>query len=198
MLRPVLLCTLLGVVLASQAQTTHELTNAGTTFSPNVITMQPGDSIHLVLANPHTCTQVDQSTWEANGNTPNGGFNYPSGEHTFSLDVPGTYYYVCTPHAGMGMKGQIVVEDNTGVQEAADLSALKVSPNPARDQVQISGYEPGQTVQVLDLAGRKVMSATPSGDGLIDISALKAGTYNISVTDAQGRWNFITPLVIAQ
>ena len=52
-----------------------------------------------------------------NENTPNGGFNFPSGEQTFVLDVPGTYFYVCTPHANMGMKGQFIVSINMDVQE---------------------------------------------------------------------------------
>lgn len=198
MLRPVLLCTLIVAVLAGQAQITHELTNSGTTFSPSVITMQAGDSIHLVLPNPHTCTQVSQATWEANGNTSNGGFNFPSGEHTFSLSVPGTYYFVCIPHASMGMKGQIIVEDNTGVQEAMDLSAIQLAPNPARDEVHITGTEKGQTVEVFDAALRKVLVARPGPDGRVDVSPLKAGNYQVTINDAHGQWSKTMPLVIVR
>lgn len=190
------LLALLAVALSCQAQATHELTNAGTTFSPNVITMAAGDSIHLVLDDPHTCTEVDQATWEANGNTSNGGFNFPSGEHTFSLDVPGIYYYVCIPHAGMGMKGKFIVEDGSGISEATNLGNILLYPNPARNEVRIGGFEPGQTVQVLDATLKQVLEGKPNANGVLDISPLTAGNYNVSVIDAKGRWTVTLPLVV--
>lgn len=198
MTQSVPLLALLALSLPTQAQVTHELTNVGTTFSPAVITMNAGDSIHLVLANPHTCTQVDQATWEANGNTSNGGFNYPSGEHTFSLDVPGTYYYVCIPHAGMGMKGQFIVQDGSGIEEATDLSLIQLAPNPARDEVRLIGAERGQTMEVFDAALRKVLVATPGIDGRMDVSSLKGGNYQVTIHDARGQWSKTLPLVIAR
>lgn len=179
-----------------QAQATHELTNVGLTFSPALITMNAGDSIHLVLSNPHTCTEVDQATWDANGNAPNGGFNYSAGEHTFALDIPGTYYYVCAVHAGMGMKGKIIVENGSGIQAATDLGSIKLYPNPARNEVRIGGFEPGQSVQVMDAALKLVLEAKPKADGLLDISPLPAGNYNVSVRDAKGQWTVSLPLVV--
>ncbi len=189
----------LGAALVSamaQAQATHELTNVGIMFSPDEITMAPGDNIHLVLASPHTCTQVDQATWNANGTISNGGFNFTAGEHTFSLNVPGTYYYVCMVHASMGMKGKIVVEEETGIHEGIDRGKLHLYPNPARNEVHINGFEQGQTVEVRDAALRLVLGATAKADGLLDISPLTPGNYTVFVRDAKGHRMASLPLVV--
>jgi plastocyanin len=194
----VLLITASVLATTLKAQTTHLLTNSGTTFSPNVITMQAGDSIHLVLPSPHTCREVDQSTWEANGNTSNGGFQYPSGDTTFVMDVPGTYYYVCILHAGMGMKGQFIVEDASGIAAATELSQFRLVPNPAGNEVRITHFECGQTVQVRDASLKLVLAATPASDGTLNISALKAGHYTLELRDARSQWSVSLPLVVAR
>lgn len=198
MLRPVPFLVFLAFAWTAQAQSTHELTNVGNSFSPAVINMVAGDQIHLVLANPHTCTEVDQATWDANGNTPNAGFNFPAGEHTFSLDVLGTYYYVCTPHAGMGMKGQIIVTSGTGVQEAPAGDAVQITPNPALNEVRITGLGQGQIAMIYDAAGKLALEATPIAGGMLDISSLEAGKYSVSILDKQGALITVKPLVVVR
>jgi plastocyanin len=176
----------LAVACAGSAQTTHELTNMGIVFSPDLITMQPGDSIHLVLSAPHTCTQVSEDTWNANGNTPNGGFNFLAGDTTFALDDPGTYFYVCVVHAGMGMKGRIIVDSGTGILETGNAAAFELMPNPAQDHLQVKGLLPGQRVRVLNVAGATVLEATPDAGGMLDISSLKPGNYQVQVCEQKG------------
>lgn len=173
--------------VAVAAQTTHELTNAGSTFSPPVINMVAGDSIHLVLNGPHTCTQVDEATWQANDNTSNGGFDYPNGEHTFALDVPGTYYYVCANHANMGMKGQFIVAISSGVQERNGAMLPQLFPNPATKRVTVPGSQAGRSVQVFDLKGRSVLEVPVTSSNVLDVSMLEVGTYLVAVKDEQGR-----------
>ncbi|WP_435345556.1 plastocyanin/azurin family copper-binding protein [Haloarchaeobius sp. HRN-SO-5] len=46
------------------------------------------------------------ATWEGHLPTENTGFTY---EHTF--ETLGTYEYQCDPHAGLGMKGTIIVNE---------------------------------------------------------------------------------------
>ena len=127
-----------------------------------------------------------QTTWQVNGNTPNGGFNFPSGVHTFALTVAGTYYYVCTPHANMGMKGQFIVAVNTGIKEPAGSAAMQIFPNPASTQVTVSGVATGQVLNILDVNGRMVIKATTTVDGSLDVSKLDVGTYTVIVKDEQG------------
>lgn len=94
--------------------TVWTVTNSGNSFSPPNITATVGDTIIFNLANIHNVIEVNQSTWNANGNTAlSGGFQAPYGGGTVftaTLSV-GTLYYVCSPHAAMGMKGTIIVQD---------------------------------------------------------------------------------------
>ena len=187
MLRHSTTAFLLTLSVVATAQTTYELTNMGTTFVPSVINMVAGDSIHLVLGNLHTCTEVEQATWNANQSTSNGGFDYAPGEYTFALDQAGTYYYVCVNHvANMGMKGQFIVAVNTGIKEPAGSAAMQIFPNPASTQVTVSGVATGQVLNVLDLNGRMVFMATTTVDGSLDVSKLDVGTYTVIVKDEQG------------
>ena len=87
--------------------------NAGATFTPDTITINPGDTVNFILDPSHDALEVSQSTWNLNDNTPLfGGFLTPYGG---GLVLPahlsiGTHYYVCEPHASMGMKAVIIVQ----------------------------------------------------------------------------------------
>ncbi len=187
------------ITLGAQAQTTHQLANVGTSFNPPVITMQAGDSIHLVLSSPHTCTQVSQATWNANGNTSNGGFNFSAGTHTFALDVPGTYFYVCIPHASSGMKGQLIVLGSNSIGEAGANNPTNVFPNPATDIVHIDAalVKPGSSVVLFDLSGKRVLQVAPMLTTTVNVGRLAPGTYLMLVSDAKGDLLMHERLVIA-
>lgn len=80
-------------------------------FSPDDITINLFDTVFFSNLGMHDAVEVDEATWNANGTTSNGGFEYyADAYHVFT--EPGTYYYVCTPHIGNGMKGKITVEEN--------------------------------------------------------------------------------------
>ncbi len=90
---------------------TFTVTNQNFTFSPDSVEVQPGDTVTWTLANIHNVVEVTKETWDANGNTPKtGGFSLPFGGGNFTFTTAGTYYYVCSPHAGQGMKGKITVK----------------------------------------------------------------------------------------
>ena len=58
------------------------------------------------------------------------GFDIPkkskiSKEASITFDVPGVYYYWCTPHKGMGMIGLVVVgEDISNIDDIASAKAM--------------------------------------------------------------------------
>src|SRR5436190_7918761 len=111
---------------------TISASNAVTAFSPSLDTINPGDSVRFSLGTSHNAVEVSQSTWNSNGNTPlAGGFSVGLGG---GLVLPakltaGTHYYVCQPHANLGMKGKIVVL-NTGVNDlSVNELSLVVYPN---------------------------------------------------------------------
>ena len=91
------------------APKTVTVATTGFTFTPATVTIRAGDTVNFSITSIHSALEVSKATWDANGNTSNGGFNIPfgGGSHTFSR--PGIYYYVCGAHFAMGMKGTIIV-----------------------------------------------------------------------------------------
>jgi plastocyanin len=88
---------------------TVTVTNAGFAFSPATVTIRAGDAVNFSLESIHNVVEVSKATWDANGNTSNGGFTMPFGGGSHTFNRPGIYYYVCSPHASLGMKGTIIV-----------------------------------------------------------------------------------------
>ena len=86
----------------------QNIVNVGNTFSPDTLTVTVGTPVSFNIGSSHNAVEVDQATWLANGTTSNGGFNIPFGGGTFTPTAAQTYYYVCVPHATLGMKGVIV------------------------------------------------------------------------------------------
>lgn len=92
-------------------QVSHQVQTSGMTFDPDTLSISVLDTVFFSGLGNHDVTEVDQATYLANGNTSNGGFTYLM--DTFHIFTePGTYYYVCSPHANMGMKGMITVVDD--------------------------------------------------------------------------------------
>ena len=92
------------------------------TFEPAEITVRVGDKVewrnrtlltHTVTADPRIT--ADASNIELpEGARPFNSAAIPAGQvfrHTFT--VPGTYRYLCLPHAGQKMFGTVIVEPET-------------------------------------------------------------------------------------
>ncbi|MBK9177867.1 MAG: T9SS type A sorting domain-containing protein [Flavobacteriales bacterium] len=173
--------------VSMKAQTTHNLVTGSSSFSPSLLTIQPGDIMNISVNPGHTCTEVTQATWDANGTTSNGGFNYSPGTHQLVLTVPGTYYFVCQIHVFMGMKGRIIVEAGTGVSDYGAASSFSVAPNPASDNLTVQA-DPATAafVSLIDVQGREVLRRKVKGSDTVSITHLAAGDYTIALLDAQG------------
>jgi plastocyanin len=165
---------------------TWTVINSGASFSLSTITIEEGDSVLFVLQNSHDAREVSQATWNNNASTALlGGFQTPTAG---GLVLPaklgvGTHYYVCTPHAGVGMKGQIIVQAATGLLENASYS-LSVYPNPAADLVVMKAnkYAMGSAYAMYDLTGRQVVAGKIMNESTgIDISQLQSGLYFLQV-----------------
>jgi plastocyanin len=147
--------------------TSYKIISVGFTFSPSTLTINPGDEVQFELEGSHNAVQVSKATWDANGSTSNNGFGVPFGGGKVILTTPGTYYYVCSPHASMGMKGFITVAGVTGIQDKRNETgnSLLVYPNPAIDFFTLSFKIPASSdvaVDLLDITGRKVRNLISS------------------------------------
>ena len=110
----ILLTLLLIKLTLTGFSTVWPVSNMGNTFSSATITINFGDTVNFQISGSHDAREVSLMTWNANGNTAlfggfqtnfGGGMVYPT-----QLGV-GSHYYVCTPHASMGMKGIIIVQN---------------------------------------------------------------------------------------
>jgi len=157
---------LMLVILTSVAglSATHTITNSGFTFSPANIVVNAGDTIIFQLDQVHTARQVTQATWNANGSASNGGFDLPNGGGTIVLSEPGVVYYVCVPHASLGMKGTITVLTPTDVDNEREIMPdnfiLRQNyPNPFNPETTISFSLPANSfvsLKVFDNLGNEV------------------------------------------
>lgn len=177
-----LFATVLPFMLSAQS-----ISTVGFSFSPALLTVQAGTDITVTIGGQHTMTEVSEATWNANGNTSNGGFNFGPGTNTLNLTIPGTYYYVCSPHANMGMKGRIVVESSTGLAEQTFDRSFTLYPNPASDELVLSTtLAPGAELVLIDMQGREALRWTVQGNDRIDITQLSVGSYTAVLRDAAG------------
>jgi plastocyanin len=157
------------------------ITNVGNSFSPSTITISEGDTVVFQLSNDHNVVEVSEATWNANGTTALvGGFQTGFGGGTVLPGQlgAGTHYYVCTPHAGVGMKGSIVVEVATSLTENRVQPIVSLYPNPATDQLWVESEITGSPYHIFDLAGKAMLSGTLTESvSKIDIVHLSAGVY---------------------
>jgi plastocyanin len=160
-------------------------TTGNFTFSPSVLTVMAGTDIALTIGGGHTMTEVSEVTWNANGNASNGAFNYNAGNHTLNLSIPGIYYYVCQPHASMGMKGRIIVETNTNVTENNDDGTFQLFPNPANETLSVT-TSGNQVLRVIDIQGREVLQHRLTGSDRISVTHLAQGNYTALLEDFNG------------
>ena len=167
------------------------VTDSGFTFSPQTITVNAGDTVSFSLASIHNVAEVSQATYAANGNTLlAGGFSTPFGGgwvFTAQLTI-GTHWYVCQPHASMGMKGRIIVQSATAIAENLLQSGISIYPSPASSEVTVNfGKEMSGTVRLSNIAG-EILEQTETNSAVLtfDLVDKPKGVYFITVTDAAG------------
>jgi plastocyanin len=183
------------MVINLEAQQTFIINKGvGFTFDPAILNVNQGDIVHFNLSFPHAILQVSQATWNANDITPlPGGFSFPSGSGDYTTTTPGTIYYVCSTHVQLeGMKGTIVVNAITGINDIQKDTGRKPFPNPATDFINYpaNGTSSVQEIRILDITGKPVQilqNPVISDDRVkIDVGSLKKGIYFILVKSADG------------
>lgn len=101
----------------------------GNEFSPDEITISPGDTVtwvnttdqvHTASADPDIANDPDYVSLPEGAEPWHSGNIEPGEEYSITLDVPGEYTYFCYPHQDAGMIGMIIVEDPESVETDDD------------------------------------------------------------------------------
>jgi len=186
--------TMLYTALVSGMCTTWTITNSGYTFTPETITITYGDTVTFSLGSIHNAVEVSQDTWDGNGNTPLGsGFSLPLGGGSVYPDQlsVGTHWYVCSPHASLGMKGVIIVEGaTTAITQLQPQLDVSFYPNPVTDMITIRGSEEvvGSPYSFTDLTGKQVLTGKLDDETVsIDISSFETGIYLLQIGEQRRR-----------
>ncbi|MEI6851432.1 MAG: T9SS type A sorting domain-containing protein [Bacteroidota bacterium] len=187
----ILISLIILVVSYNTYATKWTVVSSGFTFSPATLTITQGDSVVFSLASIHDVLEVSLTTWTANGATGlAGGFSAP---FAGGLVLPakltsGTHYYVCEPHASMGMKGKIIVNLATGIENESPKFSFTIYPNPTHDLLYVTANTElsGQPYRIYDLQGHKVLDGTlTEGTTSIDISRFAEGFYLFQFGDVK-------------
>lgn len=183
----------LVMITAVAFSVTRTISSSGSSFSPASLTITTGDDVTFNLETIHNAVEVSQATYNANGSTPlAGGFEvaFGGGNVAASFLTVGTHYYVCQSHVSSGMKGTIIVQNTTGIEDSSLPPGFSVYPNPAHTSVTIYPEEnsSGNKLYIADLAGRIVATIDPDRErSTVDISGLARGTYMIGLADRRKR-----------
>lgn len=175
------------------------ITNSGFAFSPDNITINSSDTVNFQLGGSHNAMEVNEATWNANGNTPLPGFLTPFGGGQVTGLTAGVHFYVCEPHASLGMKGKITVNGPAGLNDFAEGSAkINIYPNPTNGKftiqfngagIQAAGFLSNNLqsgIEIYNVLGEKMfdLQGYNSKDLTeIDISSVPDGIYFIRIND---------------
>ena len=120
--------------------TRHHITNSGTAFTPDSITINILDTVEFSLGNFHNAVEVSKAAYLAGDTTSNGGFRLPFGGGKVAFHTLGVHYYVCQPHASIGMKGVINVVATPGTHVISNNLEFEFVPDSIQVQVGDSIY----------------------------------------------------------
>jgi len=189
-----LLSILLAIVSTSGFAVTWTVANSANTFTPATISINLGDDVNFNIANAHDAREVSEATWNTSGTTAlSGGFQTPFGGGLVSASQlgVGTHYYVCTPHASLGMLGRIIVQNlTTGIASLNSTVKISLFPNPATNFISFdtgSNAVGSTSYTITNAEGSEVMSGKLNEQiSTVDISHLAAGLY---LTELYGQTN---------
>ena len=168
------------ISLVSYTQTTHLLTGYDMYFEPDTLFIEPGDTVEFLSVGYHSATEIDSINWENNDPTSNGGFYVGFGAPTsglkFAISNTGTYYYICVPHSSMGMKGVIISETTTAINETSKLNHSRITPL-SENRLKINN-DNCDYLSLIDLNGRVVNEFTLNEETtIISLRNIASGTY---------------------
>lgn len=180
-----LLVSFLAIFLTGflvNAQTNHVINTVGTTFSPDNITIDVGDTVtwnntggnHNV--NGTTATFPSNPESFSNG-AASSGWTF---KHVFTIE--GTYDYRCDPHAGLGMAGKVVVRAAMSAKEVSKVD-FSIFPNPVKDVLNVKVSAAGNYIaKIYGMNGQLLQAQKINGfDAKLSIASFAKGIYFVKI-----------------
>ena len=98
------------IVHQVEAQSSHAVDVTSNVFTPDQLTISVGDTVIWTNSQGFHNVNGTQTTYPSN---PESFGNETGMDWTYSyvFTIPGTYDYQCDPHVGLGMVGQVIVEE---------------------------------------------------------------------------------------
>jgi subtilisin family serine protease len=148
----------------------------------------------LTLMNGSAAVSVTDLTVGATGWFWNFGDGTTSAEQNpvHSYSEPGIYAISLSASGADGCAGSaaaqvVVLPDPTSVAERMPAAALRLYPNPARDQVRLEWEGDASWVQITDLHGRSVLTRQVSGSWVeLSLEGLSGGMYFVTLHTPRG------------
>ncbi len=127
-------------------------------------------------------TTATSATIFSNGNLLTGGTNPGPFTSTHSTGAITVRFIADAGTVATGWKANFSCTV-LGINEAAKLKDVTVSPNPAKSFVNLSGFEKVLEVTIYDVSGKlvKTISDVNAKEAKLDISSLKAGNYVLNI-----------------
>ncbi|MGE5316681.1 MAG: T9SS type A sorting domain-containing protein [Chloroflexota bacterium] len=170
---PFLLSAILLLMIIPAQATVVVITQEDLTFSPSSTTVQVGDTVRWVwTSGSHTTTSTSVPAGAATWNSP---LTSAVTQFEYIVTVEGTYNYVCTPHASLGMTGSFTATASLGFDNKSWVTSAKLYPNPARDNtvLKLNSEESGSgVITVYDLLGNQMNMSEVT---------IKSGSNNLQV-----------------
>ncbi len=196
-MKKILLSLSLTLLFFNGYSTIWTINNSGLTFTPGTLTITVGDSVNFVVGSSHNPTEVSQTTWNANGNTPLPGFTLPfGGGMVLPSDLTvGTHYYVCSNHAGSAMKGTIIVQNISGINSVVK-SSVSIYPNPSNGIFFLNSndvrFSKSISINVFNVLGEKIYfaeNANGLSSTLLDLSNVTKGVYFVRINSGENNFS---------
>jgi len=169
------------ICLNANGQNTHVLTGYDNYFDPDTLYVEPGDTVEFISVGYHSATEIDSIDWENNVANHNGGFyagfGAPTTDMKFVIDNTGTFYFICVPHAAMGMKGIIISQINVGINDVLQKNVYGINAFSQNLNVQ---YAKSDELVIIDISGKTLISIPlniEEEQKKVPFSSLAPGTY---------------------
>lgn len=192
-LLPVLFCAISSLSIAQQ-YTTYNVTTTSSSFDPDTLMAEVGDTIAFTITTGHDVTQVSDSVYWANGVDPlPGGFVAGVGNDSLVITTTDTLYFVSSPDRGY--KLIVFVSDmSTSLPVSSAVSnGIRVYPNPAQSNVAVQFPQAMhvESVSLVNSHGSEVLNQSVQSSissHNLNVGNLEKGIYQVVITGSDKRY----------